>query len=444
MASTRTSITQAPNKINVLLVGAGGREHALAWRMKRSARMGDLWLSDATNPALARLGRPADAPVSVTDPFRIQRFCDRNNIGLVVIGPEDPLAAGLADVLRTPDRAVFGPGKAGARLEADKAWAKQLMRAAAIPTAEGRIFTDPDAATAYVESRADAVVIKAAGLAKGKGVIVPDSPAEAIAAIDRIMRRREFGDAGATVVVEERLSGPEVSVLALVDGRTIYVLEPCRDHKRLRDGDLGPNTGGMGAYCSSNILDDAMMSRVEREILVPTLDALRRDGIEYRGVLYAGLMLTHAGPKVLEFNTRFGDPECQPLMARFDGDLVETLWRAATGTLADARFGWDPRPACCVVLASRGYPDKPEVGFEITGAEDAEAMPGVTVFHAGTRVEKDGRLVTAGGRVLGVTALGDTLDEARERANKACEVIRFEGKQWRRDIAATPAPVGVQ
>ena len=442
MASTHTSSIPAPNKINVLLVGAGGREHALAWRLRKSDRLGDLWLSDASNPGLARLGRAADAPVSVSDPFRIQRFCDRNNVGLVVIGPEDPLAAGLADVLRTPDRAVFGPGKAGARLEADKAWAKQLMRAAAIPAAEGRIFTDADTATAYVESRADAVVIKAAGLAKGKGVIVPDSPAAALAAIDRIMRRREFGDAGGTIVIEERLSGPEVSVLALVDGRTIYVLEPCRDHKRLRDGDIGPNTGGMGAYCSSSILDDAIMSRIEREILVPTLDALRRDGVEYRGVLYAGLMLTHAGPKVLEFNTRFGDPECQPLMARFDGDLVETLWRAATGSLAEAQFGWDPRPACCVVLASRGYPEKPEIGFEITGVEAAEDMPGVTVFHAGTRVEKDGRLVTAGGRVLGVTALGDTIDEARERANAACEVIRFEGKQWRRDIAASPALAG--
>jgi len=431
-----------PNKINTLLVGGGGREHALAWRLARSPRMGRLWVSHPDNPGLASLGAAVDVPIDAKAPFRIQRFCDTHDIGLVVIGPEGPLAAGLADALRTPARAVFGPDRAGARLEADKAWAKSLMRAAAIPTAEGRAFTDPAAARAYVESRPDPVVIKAAGLAKGKGVAVPDTPAEAIEAIDRIMVQRVFGDAGDTVVIEERLSGPEVSVLALVDGRTIYVLEPCQDHKRLLEGGAGPNTGGMGAYCPAPILDRDTMDRVERDILVPVVDALRRDGVDYRGVLYAGLMLTHGGPKVLEFNVRFGDPECQPLMARFKGDLAETLWRAASGSLDGASIDWDRRTACCVVLASRGYPDAPETGHEITGIEEAEAMGDVIVFHAGTKRDKAGRLVTAGGRVLSVTALAGTLAEARELANGACELIRFEGKHWRRDIGAhaLPAP----
>ena len=431
-----------PNKINVLLIGGGGREHALAWRLKQSSRLGALWTTHPDNPALAALGSPVDAPADAAAPFRIQRFCDRHDIGLVVIGPEDPLAAGLADALRTPERAVFGPGRDGARLEADKAWAKQLMRAVAVPTAEGRVFTDADAARAYLESRTDAVVIKAAGLARGKGVVVPDSADEALAAIDRIMVERVFGDAGDTVVIEERLTGPEVSVLALVDGRTLYVLEPCQDHKRLLEGGAGPNTGGMGAFSPALVLTESMMDRVQREILVPIVDALRRDGIEYRGLLYAGLMLSHGGPKVLEFNVRFGDPECQPLMARFKGDLVETLWRSATGSLDEATIDWDRRTACCVVLASRGYPDKPETGFEITGVEDAESLGDVIVFHAGTKIDRDGRLITAGGRVLSVTALGDTLAEARDLANRACELIHFEGKQWRQDIGAEAVATG--
>lgn len=419
-----------------MLVGAGGREHALAWRMRRAGRLGDLWVSAPSNAALARLGKPIDFPIEPAHPFRAQRFCDQHDIGLIVIGPEDPLAAGIVDGLRSDRCAVFGPTAAGARLEADKAWAKRLMRAASIPTAEGRVFTDPDAAHTYVQSREEPVVIKAAGLAKGKGVVVPETLDEALAAIDRMMIERVFGDAGDTIIIEERLQGAEVSVLALVDGRTIYILDPCQDHKRLLEGGRGPNTGGMGAFCPAPIVDDAMMDRVQREILVPIVDALRREGVEYRGVLYAGLMLTHAGPKVLEFNVRFGDPECQPLMARFKGDLVEALWRTATGSLEEARIEWDARTACCVVLASRGYPDKPETGFEITGIDAAEALGAVTVFHAGTKTGKDGAVMTNGGRVLGVTAMGKTIAEARELANRACEVIQFDGKQYRRDIGA--------
>lgn len=433
---SRHMTRELPNKINVLLIGGGGREHALAWRLKKSKRLGALWLSDAKNPALQSLGKVADAPMSADQAFRAQQFCKKHDIGLVVIGPEDPLAEGLADALRSDTCAVFGPNKDGARLEADKAWAKQLMRAASIPTAESRTFTEFESARDYLESRTDAQVIKAAGLAKGKGVIVPDSSEEAFDAIKRIMLDREFGAAGDTVIIEERLKGPEVSVLALVDGRTIYVLEPCQDHKRLLEGGRGPNTGGMGAFCPTTILNDAMMRRIEREILVPTVDALRRDGVDYRGVLYAGLMLTPGGPKVLEFNVRFGDPECQPLMKRFKGDLVEVLWRTATGTLSEATLDWDRRTACCVVLASKGYPQSPETGGLITGIDEAEALGDVTVFYAGVAKGGAGKPVTAGGRVLGVTTLGDDLDAARELANRACEAIHFDGMQWRRDIGA--------
>lgn len=427
---------QTPDTINVLLVGNGGREHALAWRLARSKRLGRLWLTHPGNPGLDAIGSPCDAPFDPASTFRLERFCVHNDIGLVVIGPEDPLAAGLADKIRTDTTAVFGPDAAGARLEADKAWAKQIMRAASIPTADSRTFTDADAAIAYLETRDTAQVVKAAGLAKGKGVIVPDSLAGAVEAVQRIMVRREFGAAGATVVVEERLDGPEASVLALVDGRTIYVLDPCQDHKRLREGDEGPNTGGMGAFCPAAILDDRALSMVQREVLVPAVDALRREGVEYRGVLYAGLMLTHGGPKVLEFNVRFGDPECQPLMARWTGDLLDALHRTATGRLADASIDSDPRTACCVVLASAGYPEKPRTGAVIEGLDEAEAMDDVLIFHAGTKRDEEGRIITAGGRVLSVTALDDTLDGARRKALAACDAIRFDGKQMRRDIGA--------
>jgi len=427
---------QPPKTINALVVGGGGREHALAWKLRQSPRLGELWLTHPQNPGLARLGEAIDVPLDVDRPFHLQRFCENHRVNLVVIGPEAPLAAGLADGLRASRRAVVGPDAEGARLEADKAWAKQMLRAAAIPTAEARIFTDPDSAKEFLQSRETAHVVKAAGLAGGKGVIVPDSLEQAIDAVDRLMNRRAFGDAGERIVIEERLTGPEASVMALVDGRSIYVLEACQDHKRLLEGDRGPNTGGMGAYCPTPVIDDAMMARIERSILVPAVDALRREGIHYQGVLYAGLMLTHAGPKVLEFNVRFGDPECQALLARLRGDFAEIMWRTGAGGLAEAEIDWDPRAACCVVLASEGYPDSPRKGVPITGVEQAEAMDGVTIFHAGTSADRSGRLTTAGGRVLNVVALGESLDEARRRANEAAEIIQFEGKHFRRDIGA--------
>jgi len=424
-----------PDRVNILLVGGGGREHALAWKMAQSPRLGTLWLTNPENPALAELGQPCPAEIDYHDIWRIQEWCDRENVQLVVIGPEAPLADGLADALHDPpNRYVFGPTKAGAQIESDKAWAKQLMRSSAIPTAEARIFNSHEQALSYLESREEPPVVKASGLAAGKGVIVPDSVEEAMEALDRIMIRREFGEAGNQVIVEEKLTGQEVSVLALVDGRTIYVLEPAQDHKRLNEGDTGPNTGGMGAYCPTPVLDEATLATIEREILVPTIDALRREEIEYRGVLYAGIILTPGGPKVLEFNCRFGDPECQPLMARMKCDLIDVLWSTAVGRLDEVEIDWDERTACCVVMASGGYPGSYPTGVPITGINEAESLGDITVFHAGTRLDKANQLVTGGGRVLGVTALGETMTEAQSLANKTCEAIHFDGAYFRKDI----------
>lgn len=425
--------------VNVLLVGGGGREHALAHAVARSPRLGTLHVTHPGNPGLAALGRAVDVPVAAKEIYRLVQYCERHQIGLVVIGPEEPLAQGFADGLEAPGRLVFGPRRDGARLEADKAWCKTLLREASVPTAEGREFTDPEAALRYVTSRPNPPVVKASGLAAGKGVFVPDSTKEAADAVRKIMRERAFGDAGSRVVVEERLTGREASVLAVTDGRSILILPPCQDHKRLLDGDLGPNTGGMGVYCPSDAIDAATMDRIERDILVPTVDALKRDGIDFRGVLYAGLMLTAGGPKVLEYNVRFGDPECQALIVRLRSDIIELMLAACTRTLDRVDVEWDPRPSVCVVLASDGYPESPRKGLPIEGVENAEKLEDVSVFHAGTATDRDGRLVTAGGRVLSVVAQGDTLADARALAYRAADLIHFEGMQIRRDIAAGAA-----
>ncbi|VAX37758.1 Phosphoribosylamine--glycine ligase [hydrothermal vent metagenome] len=421
--------------INILLIGGGGREHALAAAIARSPRLDTLYITHPQNPGLASLGTPADVPVLPKELYRLEQWCDHHQIGLVVIGPEAPLAAGFADALATPTRLVFGPTKAGAMLEADKAWCKALLREAMVPTAEGRVFTNAEAALAYTSSRAQPPVIKASGLAAGKGVVLPGSTPEACEVVRSIMIDRIFGDAGKKIIVEDRLTGREVSVLAITDGRSILMLPPCQDHKRLLDGDHGPNTGGMGAFCPSEAIDPATMAIIEREILVPTVDALKREGIDYRGVLYAGLMLTPSGPKVLEYNVRFGDPECQPLMVRLQSDIVELMQAACTRSLDRLEVEWDARPAVCVVLASEGYPAKPVTGQVITGLESAEAMEGVTIFHAGTAKNSQGELVTAGGRVLSVVGQGETIAEARSRAYAACGAIDFPGKQLRTDIA---------
>ncbi len=426
---------EIPHKMNVLLIGGGGREHALAWKMSQSKHMGKLWSLQSTNPAIDSLATRCPAQLEYTDIWRIQEWCDRENIHLIVVGPEDPLAKGIANELATPTRMVFGVTKEAAQLEADKAWAKQLMRSSAIPTAEARVFNNNEAAKEYVQSREDVPVIKASGLAAGKGVILPDTIEEALNAIDEIMIQNQFGDAGKTILIEEKLTGPEISILTLVDGRNIYVLEPCQDHKRIGEGDTGPNTGGMGAYSPVPALTIDQYNQIQRDILVPTLDALRREEIDYKGVLYVGLMMTHAGPKVLEYNCRFGDPETQPIMMRLKADLLKVMWATATGTLDQININWDTRPACCIVMASKGYPDSYDTGKEITGINEAEKLGAVKVFHAGTKMGANDTLTTAGGRVLSITALGDTLEEARDQAIAACDTIQFEGAQYRKDIA---------
>lgn len=442
-------MTTASEQINVLLVGGGGREHSLAWKLKQSPRCGTLFATPdgMANPGIAELAKPIDIPWDLKDAFRIQRWCVTNKIGLAVIGPEEPLCAGLADTLRGEDTtgvsgglggsvpAVFGPSKAAAQLEGNKAFCKDVLRQASVPTAEGRSFTDYESARKFLDSRTEPHVIKACGLAKGKGVFVPATQAEAIDALDRIMVKKEFGDAGKTVLIEEKLKGREVSVFALVDGRTIYVLETCQDHKRLRDGAQGPNTGGMGALCPSpaSVIDDKMLDRIQREVLVPTIDAMKRDGIEYSGVLYAGLMLTPGGPKVLEYNCRFGDPECQTLMTRLDTDLVDVCEAVALRKLDQIDMRWKPGAAVCIVMAAEGYPERPRGGAVITGLEEAEKAGG-KVFHAGTKRNDKGEIVSSGGRVLNIVGTGADAEAARAAAYKAAEKVRFPGAQWRRDI----------
>lgn len=417
--------------MRVLLVGNGGREHALAWRLAASPLVTALFAAPG-NPGTAEVAD--NVPIAVDDIPGLKKFIKANQIDFVVIGPEDPLAMGLADVILEMGVKVFGPNKAAVQLEADKWFAKELMRQQAIPTAEARSFVDADSAEEYVRVRGEPVVVKASGLAKGKGVTVCRNTDEAVEAINRIMRDKQFGAAGARLVIEEMLRGPECSILAFVDRRNIYVMEPAQDHKPVNDGDTGPMTGGMGAYTPTPVVTEAMLKEIEREILVPVVDGLLREGIEYKGVLYAGLMLTAGGPRVLEFNCRFGDPETQPLMMRLKSDLAEVMLAVADGKLDDVTLVWDPRPAVSVVATSGGYPGKYQTGIPIHGIADADAMPDVKVFHSGTKA--DGKtILTDGGRVLSVTALGNTYAEAQKRAYAAMEKIHFEGMHYRKDIA---------
>ena len=416
--------------MKILLIGSGGREHALAWKLAQSPRVTALYAAPG-NPGIAQV---ADlVQTGVMDFGKVARFSKQNHIDLVVVGPEDPLANGIVDHLAKEGVRAFGPTREAAQLEADKWFAKELMRHQAVPTAEARAFADPVAAEEFVRARGEPVVIKAAGLAKGKGVTLCYRTADAIEAIARIMRDRVFGEAGARVVIEELLQGPECSILAFIDRKSMYVLEPSQDHKPVEDGDTGPMTGGMGAYSPTPVVTEAVLRTIERDILVPVMDGLVREGIEYKGVLYAGLMLTTNGPKVLEFNCRFGDPETQPLMMRLKSDLLEMMLATLDGRLDELELAWDPRPALCVVASSKGYPGKYQTGAEITGVIDADATRDVKVFHSGTAM-RGNTLVTDGGRVLSVTALGNTTADAQKRAYQAIEKIHFEGMHYRRDI----------
>ena len=417
--------------MNVLLIGSGGREHAIAWTLAQSKNLSKLYIAPG-NPGTARCGE--NIPVAVTDIDKLVDFAKQNKIELVVVGPEDPLAAGVVDALEAAGIKAFGPSGRAAQLEADKAFAKRLMRSAAVSTAEGQIFERFKDAKAYIASRDEAVVIKAAGLAKGKGVFVCDDPADGILAAEKIMCDKIFGSAGDKIIVEDKLLGEEASILAFVDGRNIYIMESSQDHKPIGDGDTGPNTGGMGAYSPAPVVTDSLMDQITREILVPIVDGMNRSGTPYRGVLYAGIMVTPAGPRVLEFNVRFGDPETQPILIRLKSDLLEVCSAVCDGKLDRVTLEWDPRPAVCVVMASGGYPGDYEKGKPITGIDQAEQLGDVIVFHAGTTV-KNGDILTNGGRVLGVTALGKQIADAKAKAYQAVDKINFDGAYCRRDIA---------
>ena len=421
--------------VRIAVVGAGGREHALLATLARSPQVERLFAVPG-NAGTAAVAENVPG-LGVADAAGLAGFAQRHGVDLTVVGPEQPLVAGVADELLDRGLAVFGPTAAAARIEGSKAFAKRVMAAAGVPTARSATFTDPAAALAALDDFGPPWVVKADGLAAGKGVTVTADPAAARAAVEAALVGRVHGQAGATILLEEHLAGPEASVFAVTDGRTVLPLAPARDHKRVGDGDTGPNTGGMGAYSPLPDVDDDLVEQVRRTVLEPTVAELARRGARYQGLLYAGLVLTSAGPRVLEFNCRFGDPETQAILPRLTGDLAQLARAAAEGTLAGCKVSWDPRACVSVVLAAAGYPGPYRTGLQVEGLEAAAARPGVQLFHAGTAPGPGGRVLTAGGRVLAVTALGDDLADARARAYQAAELVRFDGVHYRRDIAAT-------
>lgn len=414
--------------IDILLLGSGGREHAIAKKLAASPRCGKLYIAPG-NGGTSQEGE--NISLDENDPTAVAAFAKDHGCGMVVIGPEAPLVVGVADAVREAGISCFGPGAEGAQMEGSKLFSKQLMERAGVPTAAYGSFTDEQAALDYVNAQGAPLVVKADGLAAGKGVIVATELEQALDAVHECFSGA-FGDAGNTVVVEEMLTGPECSLLAFTDGITVRPMATSQDHKRALEGDLGPNTGGMGVYSPVPI-----MTPEEHETMVAimhqTVEQLHREGIDYRGCLYGGFMLTPAGPKVLEFNARFGDPETQVILPRLQNDLVDVMLACAEQRLDEVELSWCDDWAVSVVLTSAGYPGSYEKGKVITGIEDAEALDGVTVYHAGTR-EQDGQILTNGGRVIDVTALGATFEEARNLAYAACEKIDFEGKTLRHDI----------
>lgn len=418
--------------MNILVLGGGGREHAISWALAKSPRCTDLYVAPG-NGGTANIARNVK-DLNAEDAQAVLAFAQAHNIELVVIGPEAPLVAGVADVLREAGIPVFGPDAQGAQLEGSKTYSKRFMDANGIPTARYQSFTDAASARAYCEELGAPLVVKADGLAAGKGVVVAETLDMALDAVEACFDG-SFGDAGQTVVVEEMLTGPECSLLAFVSNGKAFCMAPAQDHKRAYDGDLGPNTGGMGVYSPVPIVTEeemaTMISIMEQSAAATAKDPFEND---YRGCLYGGFMLTPEGPKVLEFNARFGDPETQVVLPRLEGDLVNIMLAVAEGRPEDIVLSWSDKWAVSVVLASEGYPGSYEKGKVILGLEEAQDLDGVIVFHAGTALNPDGELITAGGRVLNVVALGDTFEEARNRAYEACELIKFEGVQYRSDI----------
>ena len=418
--------------MRVLVVGSGGREHAMVWKLARETGVDEV-LAAPGSAAIAELAECV--AVSADDLEGLASLASERGVGLTVVGPEAPLAAGIADLFKERGLQVFGPGGQGARLEASKAFAKSILEEAGVATAAYGETGDVAEAKAMVARFGCPVVVKADGLAAGKGVVICTSEREAYQAIEDMLVARRFGGAGSRVLIEEFLEGEEASFMAVTDGRSVLPLASSQDHKPVFDGDRGPNTGGMGACSPAPVLTAAMSESVTRDVIVPTVAALRGRGIDFCGVLYAGLMLTAAGPKVLEYNVRFGAPECQPIMTRLKTSLLDIMQAAACGELAGMRAEWDQRDAVCVVMASGGYPGDYETGKVIEGIEAAASMDGVKVFHAGTARDEQGRWVTSGGRVLGVTALGEGVTQAASAAYSAAGMISWQGAHYRRDIA---------
>ncbi len=428
--------------MKVLVVGGGGREHALCWKLAQSDRVTRLYCAPG-NAGIAltrgaKCGRVACVDITDENMDGLSRFARRERIDLTVVGPETPLCAGIVDRWELDGLKCFGPPKRGAELEGSKVFAKMLLRKHGIPTADFHVFSDPEKAKTYCLDVNEPMVVKADGLAAGKGVIMARNGEEAAAAVRSIMLDRAFGDAGQQVVIEEVLKGEEASIMALTDGQTLVLLPSSQDHKRVGDGDKGLNTGGMGAYSPAPVVTPDIENRVVREILVPTLHALRREDRPFRGLLYAGLMLTESGPHVLEYNVRFGDPECQCLLPRIKNDMIDVMENVMEGRLSENGVEISPDPTVCVVMASGGYPGSYQRGIPMEGlnADGQMDVPGVTVFHAGTARSASGEIVTSGGRVLGVTASGSSLKVALDTVYRAVGGIRFEGAHYRRDIAA--------
>ncbi|MFQ5952023.1 MAG: phosphoribosylamine--glycine ligase [Candidatus Omnitrophota bacterium] len=415
--------------MNILVIGSGGREHTLCWKLSQSSGTRDLYCAPG-NGGTSEVA--ANIKLDTEDHQAVKDFCKGKNVDLVVVGPEAPLALGIADTLEKEGISVFGPSYAASRVESSKIFAKELMGRHSVPTAAFSIFDNIKEAEKYIRSVGAPVVIKADGLAAGKGVIVSASVEEAIGAAKSMLVEKKFGSAGDKVIVEECLHGEEASILVITDGNNILPLASSQDHKRVFDGDRGPNTGGMGAYSPAPVVDKELFKEVIETIVRPTIDGLRSEGVPYKGVLYAGIMITDSGPKVLEYNVRFGDPETQAILPRMKTDLAELLLAAANGDLSGKSLEWDERECVCVVLASGGYPGSYEKGKRITGIEAAREE-GALVFHAGTRLEDDS-LVTSGGRVLNVVGLGEDIKDAVSNTYKAVEKIHFDGMHYRKDI----------
>ena len=415
--------------MKVLVIGSGGREHALVWKLAQSPKVEKIYGAPG-NPGIAQIGECVN--ISPTDIKGLADFAEKEGVDLTVVGPEAPLVAGIVDEFENRGLKIFGPSKEAAKLEGSKAFSKEMMKKYGVPTADFEVFDDPEKAKKYIKEKGAPIVVKADGLAAGKGVVVAQSVEEAIEAIDRIMIEKVFGDAGNRVVVEDCLFGEEASYLVVTDGENFIPLATAQDHKAVFDGDRGPNTGGMGAYSPAPVLSEEMEKEVQERVIKPILRGMKEEGHPFKGILYAGLMITEEGPKVLEFNVRFGDPEAQVILRRLRTNLVDICQSVIEGKLIDS-LEWIPETAICVVLASKGYPGKYEKGKVITGIEEAEKIDNVVVFHAGTAI-KDGELVTNGGRVLNVTALGKDIVEARENVYKAIEKVHFDGMHYRKDI----------